>query len=73
MPVAKNKKVVMLLVQHFFAIANQPFFIFSQKLRIILACCRPAAFARPVCYTHAYIRREQAKQPLTGFIPEYLF
>src|ERR1700741_571949 len=53
MPVAENKIIVMLLLQYFFTINDQPFFFFPHKLFIGRSCFYTALTAEIICQRNA--------------------
>src|SRR5258708_2864184 len=73
MAMSEYKVIKIGRLQHFFAINDQPFLVFSQELLVYLPGARPAAAAEPVRQSHANSRRQQAEQPLAEFIAEYFF
>src|SRR5258708_28006092 len=73
MAMSEYKVIKIGRLQHFFAINDQPFLVFSQELLVYLPGDRPAAAAEPVRQSHANSRRQQAEQPLAEFIAEYFF
>src|SRR5258708_22813082 len=73
MAMSEYKVIKIGRLQHFFAINDQPFLVFSQELLVYLPGDRPAAAAEPIRESHANSRRQQAEQPLAEFIAEYFF
>ena len=72
MPVAENKIIVVFFLQYFFTVYDQPLFVFPEKDFVALPGLRPALAAEIIGDAHADGGRQDAEEPVAGFVAEYL-